>query len=320
MYIIGIDGGGTKTKISIIDEFGTYLGSDISGPSSIDTVDINVTLENISVAINNIITKNNFGNIHISSIFAGLGGIGSEADKKLVNKAILSLPYCDSNTYIDSENDVFNALAGGTMARPGIAIIIGTGSVAFGIDESGNSFRAGGYTYKEGDAGSSYDLGRKTLQTLARVLDNRYPTSEFINEIKLHLNIFNFSDAVKVFDKLYMDRTKTASLSKFVTKYADLGDINALRIIEKATSELALMINAVNKTLNLKNKEIAIIGSLGNASSMFKEKFIKKVRKIDKSFYIHESLIDPSIGACLLALKNIGISLNSDVLNNLKNK
>ena len=318
MYIIGIDGGGTKTKVSLMDEFGTYLGSDISGPSSIDTVDFDVALENISIAINNIIKKNNLGNIHISSVFSGLGGIGSKTDKKLVNNAILSLPYFDSNTYIDSENDVYNAFAGGTMTRPGIAIIIGTGSVAFGIDESDNSFRAGGYSFKEGDAGSSYDLGRKTLETLARVLDNRYTNSEFINEIKLHLNVFNFSDAVKVFDELYMDRTRTASLSKFVTKYADLGDENALRIIEKATSELALMINAVNNSLNLKNKEIAIIGSLGNACTIFKEKFIKKVHKIDKSFNIHGSLLDPSVGACLLALKNIGILLNNDVLYNLK--
>ncbi len=318
MYILGVDGGGTKTKVSLITDLGVYIGSAISGPSSIDTVSSEISLKNIQDGLQQILRENDIEDIRISSVFAGLGGISSEEDKSLVNSYLHKIKNCTRETVIHSENDIYNAFAGGTMGKPSIAIVIGTGSVAFGIDEEENSFRSGGYSYKEGDPGSSYDLGRKTLKTLAKVLDNRYPTSLFIEEVKKELSVHTFSEAVKMFDEFYEDRTLTASLSKLVTLHADMGDIHALKIVEEATDDLALMVQAVNNSINLSNKELAIIGSLGNANTIFKKKFIEKVLKIDKTFIIHESLLDPSIGACILGLKNVDIVLSDEKLNKLK--
>ena len=81
-------------------------------------------------------------------------------------------------TKIKAGNDVINALYGSLGGEDGIIIIAGTGSVSFGKNKD-KIARAGGYCYQEGDAGSSYDLGYKALQHLARVIDNRYEETSF---------------------------------------------------------------------------------------------------------------------------------------------
>ena len=58
MYILGIDGGGTKTKVSLITDLGIFVGSAVSGPSSIDTVSLEVSLQNIEEALLSILKTN----------------------------------------------------------------------------------------------------------------------------------------------------------------------------------------------------------------------------------------------------------------------
>src|SRR5690554_871921 len=207
MYVLGIDGGGTKTAVAVLDLNGNLISTSISGPSSIDTVSIEETKRNIKKAVKNIIgnKKSVF-----KSVFAGIGGITSSKQEKVVEDLIRQYDFIDNDTIIVAKNDVNNALAGGLVTRPGIAIIIGTGSVAVGVDEEENSWRCGGYGYKEGDSGSAYDLGIQSLRLLARNIDGRIKGNKFLDELKEKINVYDYVSLTTVINTY--DRTRIAQL------------------------------------------------------------------------------------------------------------
>ena len=298
---LGIDGGGTKTKVMLVDEAMRTLAVFESGPSSIRTVPIEDTIKHINEALQQ--CRYAAPKAKISCVFAGLGDIASTADEDEVAKQLRRLDGLET-AQINVKNDVYNAHAGALAGEAGIAIIIGTGSVAFGIDEAGHHHRAGGYSYKEGDFGSAYWLGREALSLLGKALDQRVKKSPLTDALQAQFKLESFSDVVTLYETHYTERTAVADLAKLVTRFALEGDSHALSIIERATDELVLMIQAVNHTLNLRNKAIGIIGSLGNAPTPLRDKFIEKVQAYDARFDIFPAKQDPVFGACVVAKKN----------------
>lgn len=312
MYVVGIDGGGTKTKACLMDEHGNILGIGNSGPSSIDTVSLEVSVENIRLAISESFGRNEY---KLDGLYAGLGGIVTKQDGIKVSAELEKLNFFQKGAPILSENDTRTALAGGLATKEGIAIIIGTGSVAFGRNEQGDEWLSGGFGYKEGDAGSSYDLGRQCLKYLARAVDGRIEITPFITALNDALKIE--MDRSKLFDKineLWHDRTTTAGLAPFVTTYANKGDIHALEIVEKATSELSKLIEAIYRKVGFEKPQVAIIGSLGNAKGVFNESFIQKVKSIDSSISVIPQRLDPAVGAALQALKLKNIKITEELI------
>ena len=312
MFVIGIDGGGTKTKACLMDESGVILGIGNSGPSSIDTVPLVTTIKCIKEAILECLDNKVY---KIAAVYVGLGGIVTKEDSLKVSNELSKLSFLEDNALIISENDTRTALAGGLATREGISIIIGTGSVAYGRNDYGEEWISGGYGYKEGDAGSSYDLGRQCLKLLAKAIDGRIETTPFISSVSDYLGVqMNKSILVKVLDELWLNRTATAGLAPFVTKFANLGDSNALKIVHVATTELASLIKSVYKNVPLKNKQVAIIGSLGNAKGVFNEMFIQKVKDIDEEIEVIPQKLDPVVGAALQALKLKDILITEEII------
>lgn len=300
MYYVGIDGGGTNTRACILNEQKEIIGIGKAGPSSIDTVDIEVTLTNFNEAIMQVFRENKIENPQIVSLFIGVGGVLTDSSKEYLRNEVKKLPYIKQDALIGVENDVYAAHLGGLGNRPGVCLIVGTGSVAFGIDEDNNTHRAGGYGYQEGDAGSSFDLGKKTIQHISRVFDGRRKTTPFAQDVFNSLGIKGIDQLIDIIMSYHLDRTKTAQLAPFVTKHADLGDIYARKICDEATTELALCVEAVNKVLNLRNKELAIIGSLGNTPGYFRTQLETKIKLI-ADFNIHGPITEPVIGAAYKA-------------------
>ena len=233
--LLGIDGGGTKTTFILTDLDGNLISSATLGPSSIDTVENEVTYETLSNGVKEVTSKLN--DFEIVSVFAGLGGIISEDDINLVVNMLKNINLL-KNAKVAANSDIYNAYKAGLINDFGIAIIIGTGIVAFTVDkETSSPIRVGGYTYKEGDYGSSFDVGNRALRLISKVFDCRVESSPLIEEIMNKYNITSFNDVKLLLERLYDERTEVASLARLVTKYADFGDKHAIKIIDDATDE-----------------------------------------------------------------------------------
>ncbi len=301
-YYLGIDGGGTKTRACLINEAGTLVHYGSSGPSSIDTVDLNVSLKNImnSVGEAGFNTKEDYT---IEGIFAGLGGMVTESNFKLGEDILRKLPRLSENCKIVCRNDMENALLCGETNNVGIALIVGTGMVAYGRNKKGETHKAGGWGFKEGESGSAYDLGFQAIRKTVRALDGRIKPSAFTKEMVIALDITTPLDIVLSIDLLWGNRTKIASFAKIVTKYANLGDEYAKEICDTATKELALAVYTVAKKLELKTKSVVIVGSLGTAKGYFKDQLHHNILELLPEIKFIDNPIDPALAAAKHALK-----------------
>lgn len=295
---MGIDGGGTGTKVYLMDAQENVVFQDEGDRTSIDTVSYDVSLNNIL----NIIANFDFRGYEVVSVFAGLGGVVTKEHKDEMIQRLKTLPGVTNHTLVVVENDVMNALASGLIFDDGMTLIVGTGMSAFG--KHGNkTHKAGGWGFKEGDAGSSFDLGLQAIKKAIRAKDMRIPKTDFTDEVSQVIGLREAKDIISIMDSLYLNRTKVASFAPLVTKHANLGDIHAIDIVNLATTELMLCVQSIYKTLAFDEVTLVIVGSLGNAKGVFKELLHRKIKEISPKITITEPKVDPGFAAALLALK-----------------
>src|SRR4051812_8847372 len=112
MYVLGIDGGGTKTIGIVVDEFGSVYMKAESGRSNPNTLS-QLEFENVMSGLL-LQLQNQQSEIYeqISVCFAGMAGVGeSGRDEEVAN---LLRKYLPADTKIIVKNDAFNALYSGT--------------------------------------------------------------------------------------------------------------------------------------------------------------------------------------------------------------
>jgi len=290
-YFLGIDGGGTKTKFTVINENKEIVYTSIAGPSSIDTVPVAETKKVLVDEANKIPYK-------IDSVFAGLGGVISNDDIMLINSILRDITVLKPNAFVSSNNDAVNALYGGLGGDDGIIIIAGTGSVAYGKCR-GFVHRCGGYCYQEGDPGSAYDLGIKALRHLARVCDGRLEKDELAQKIMNEINVYDQVNLVKYM--VSASRTEVASLAKVVTS---VNTSVSKQIITSSADEMFLMIKTVYEKLKFSgNVKFTIIGSLGNAETYYKEYLLNRIHNELPLIIYQKNQDTPDVGAALKALE-----------------
>lgn len=290
---LGIDGGGTKTAVCLIDKDMKIISTAFSGPSSYDTVCIEVLKNNISEAISKLKYDGK-----IVSCFAGLGGIAKQEDAEVVCGSLKEIDQL-KDALIEVDNDVVNAYYSAIGDGVGIVCIIGTGSVAYGIN-NGKSHRAGGYCYQEGDTGSSYDLGHKALKYYAMVIDKRVEKTDFSDAIGEYINVYNFSDLVSYF--INASRTEIASIARVVTKYSH--NEWAKKIISDAVDGMILMIKACYNELHFDDCVFSIIGSLGNSDTLYKELLMSRLKVALPKLKYAKPKYEAYLGSSLKALTN----------------
>ncbi|MFA7044860.1 MAG: BadF/BadG/BcrA/BcrD ATPase family protein [Candidatus Izemoplasmatales bacterium] len=301
-YFLGIDGGGTKTQLVIIDEKGSIVAEGNAGTASIDTISFSDSFKTIQEAL-----KKMQIDIEISGVFAGIGGIASTEHEEAYIEGLRHITWLNQATYIQVKNDVYGALASGNGELQGIALILGTGAVCFGINGE-KTWRCGGYHYKEGDAGSAFDVGFQALKYYARVLDGRYLPSSFSDAIRDYLGIDDFIGLVKYFHNL--ERTKTAKIAPIVTSYAR-SDQHAYKIVATAADEVRLLVEGVYRQLHFQETDLVVIGGIGTADTIYKELYAQAVLRISPDIHIILPKYTPAY-ACALIAKEKTIAKQSE--------
>jgi N-acetylglucosamine kinase-like BadF-type ATPase len=291
-FFLGIDGGGTKTELVLLDESKILVSRAVGTASSIDTVSLSDSIKAVQKTFD-ALQKN----VRVSAIFASLGGMTNGLDTQKYADALRSLSFIEDNAIILVQSDVYAALASGKGVLEGMTLILGTGSVCFGIHK-GKTWRAGGFHFKEGDAGSAFDLGFQALKYYSRVLDGRYEISEFSTAIKNHLQIENFPDLVRYFDGL--DRTKVAQIAPLVTAFAPVNQY-AYKILVDAAEEVRMLVDCVYKHLGFDSTTLSIIGGLGTSKTPYRSLFIQNIKKVSSSIEIIEAMYSPAHATALLA-------------------
>ncbi len=282
-YALGIDGGGSKTSFTLIDEEEQIIDRFVLGGTAFDTYSPEKIKETFMEAKKRL-------SFAPSSVFAGIGGIIGETKKNICSSLLKDV---FSGALCASDNDCVNALYAISEHGEGIILIAGTGSVSYGEYQE-KSARSGGYCYQEGDLGSSYDIGRKALQYFAKGIDGREKTGILFDAIKEKLGFDNQVSFASYMEKA--GRKEIASFAKLVTENET--DPYAEKIILMAAQEAYQMVEAIYRRLDINiDVPFGVIGGLGTADSLYRTSLLKMIESNLKHLRLYKGEVDPGKGS-----------------------
>ena len=312
---LGIDGGQSHTEALIADENGNILGRGLGGASNhADQPGGRERLHKaIHISVSEALKHSGLSTISdtiFSSVHCGMTG-DAEYKEKIIS-AILQAKK------LVIGHDAPTALFGATAGNPGVVVIAGTGSVVYGINQMGETARAGGLGYLFSDEGSGFWLATQMIRLAIKEQDKLIPPSGLQ---KLVLEFFGRTQIRQLTNDFYngkISRDEIASLAKWSHEAAENGNETIKDQIKFGVNVLTDSVKCVAKELNFdKNFPVAGVGGMFRANLMnkyFKESLSKK----NENAEFMKSRFGPAIGALLMAYHQIGIEINDNLLNNLE--
>jgi N-acetylglucosamine kinase-like BadF-type ATPase len=269
----GIDGGGTKTAIVLVDEAGKVLVRHATTTSNAAVVGHDAAGEVLRAGMEASLQRAPAGSRLIAAWF-GLSGSDRSGDRQRLMPFIK--PFAGDTRLTNDAELILGALPGET----GIAIVAGTGSIAIGRNAAGERTRAGGWGQVIGDEGSGYDLARRMFDAYARETDGRGPATSLTPRLGTHLGL---TAPFQLIPYVYAsERTKAdlASLSRLVIDEAAAGDAVANAILRQAATELAGIAAAAARRLGFADRlNVALTGGLLTQAVPYRELVLDALRQ-----------------------------------------
>ncbi|MFJ5790648.1 N-acetylglucosamine kinase [Lysinibacillus sp. NPDC093197] len=303
MYVLAIDGGGTKTIATISTCHGQILALAETGKSNPTSMSMEQFTETITELINDLKRQGLHEFQHITKCHAGLSGVTENNNEKITRELLSSL--LPKDCQLSLSNDGVNALYAGTLGQPGIVQISGTGAITLSIDSSGKIERTAGWGYIFDDEGSGYDIGIRTLKAVFKAFDKRGPETLLTAAV---LEYFQLQSVPQIIEVVYGEghpRDTISPLSKIAIECAKRGDGEAKTIIDQVCHVFYQSIDACYKKNSFANKRVKVVlaGGVFNELRLFIEKLVAIDKKNSNQYDFMGTYSLPVGGAALAALK-----------------
>ncbi len=309
-YVLGVDGGGTRTVCVLADLEGSVLGEAESGPSNFHAVGVAEAVDAIQQAIKGAMADMPSFPCPVEAICLGLAGVDTSQDAALIREQIALLNIARRVCVV---NDTEIALIGGVGGERGVVVVAGTGSAAFGCNSEGQKARAGGWGWVLGDEGSAFDIGQQGLRAVVRALEGRAETTTLIDALIRWWNLANRHELAASLRARSWSRGDVANLAEWVTDAARAGDAVASRIVTHAGEELGLLATMVIEQLHLRGEfSVVLTGGVFRAGEMISEPLRKKVHTIAPAAHLIPPIHPPVLGAVFMAWRKLGLPLDAE--------
>lgn len=311
-YVIGIDGGGTKTLAYLGNLKGEIIATTSSGPSNYHSIGINRTKQSLTQIVKTLCEYKDINIEDLEIVSLGLAGVDRPDDKEIVTKIIESIV---PKSKIMLHNDVVSELVGANGKGYGIITISGTGSISYGIDSKGKSVRSGGWGHIVGDEGSGYDIGRKALVSILRAYDKRDKETVLTEKVLDFLNLKSVNDIIGYVYNKDITREHIAKIAPIVLSGANENDIASKNILNEAVDSLVEITETVINQLEFENTiSLTYGGGILKKNKYVQNRFIEAIKmKIDK-VNVTQPQFDGAIGSLLIAWDQLNISYKKEEL------
>ena len=298
MNVLGIDAGGTKTVCLLSDGDGRIL-SEARGPGanlqSAGELELEKVLHHVmEMALGDSTTRP-------SAVCLGIAGVDREDDARLV-QAIMRRISPGSRVLV--VNDALVALVAGAGAGPGIVVMSGTGSIAYGKDSRNRAARAGGWGHVIGDEGSRYWIGQEAIKAVVRAADGRGPRTRLTEQVLLHFGVRDAAALVHIVYDRDAPRRNVAAVCPVVQRAHDAGDAVASQILERAAEELTLAAGSVASRLEMRGEEFPFVLAGGgfHAVPWLVGELGRRLVEVAPRCHVRPLTSEPAMGAVTLAL------------------
>jgi N-acetylglucosamine kinase-like BadF-type ATPase len=261
-YILGIDGGGTKTECVLMNPAGEIVARSFSGPSNPYRVGVASASREIQKAADLCLQEVGAERNAVAAIGAGLAGTGNPELKEGMRASLAAaFPGAAVSVFTDLETALAAAGEG-----PVIVLVAGTGSAAIGRNAQGQIWRTGGQGPRLGDDGSAFDIGSRAV---ARAMGE---------QVRLGKDSILGSKILQQFGYASWQELRQRATSEpdnvfphvfpVVASLADAGDMTAREILLQAADELSSLANVVAEHSGQRREKIRIVkmgGTVGRS-------------------------------------------------------
>ena len=298
-YLLGIDGGATKTLAAVLDVEHGELHVGHGGPSNQDAVGVQAA-----------------GRALFDAADQALAGAGI-SDREL-DGAVLAVAGTDTDAviaYVCRERspdwivvgDVVGAWATATGAQPGVGVISGTGSNVFGVGRDGGAWRAGGWGHLLGDEGSGYWLGVQSIKAALRHREASGPPTALGDAAAAFFDAPSVEALAALVYSKPLTKGEVAAFAIETAGLAERGDAVARALYQDGARELAQQIEAVIRHTGLQGEfPVGLIGSAYKAGAVFVDPLTDAIHAVAPGARVAVVDMAPVGGSLLLAARASG--------------
>lgn len=316
-YIIGVDGGGTKTRAVIGTKDGSVLAVMDGDGTNIKSTPSYEVRQHIQQLLECLVQKVGATKSDISTVFLCVAGGDRQEDlirwKEWIAH-IFPFPFCK----VTVTNDAVAALTSGTFTQEGLVVIAGTGSIVYVVQENFIS-RIGGWGYLLGDEGSGYYIGQEALRAITRQYD-AYGLNEdaFSKAILERLALTDPTEIITLIYEHTQPRICISSITRTVLLLATQNNEIAKRIVDRAVTHLVQLLQKMfRKEPQVKKFPIVTCGGLFE-NQYFVQCFQAKLQQSTIDNQIIQPEVPPAIGAFINGLFSEGIPMTKALQQTVK--
>ena len=296
---LGIDGGGSKTSCLIGDET-SILGTGTGAASNVVRVGEAQARESLAGAIRQACTVAHLNPSQIGSVCVGLAGAARPEISELVKRIVSELVPGKVEVVGDNVIALQAAFGGG----PGVIVIAGTGSIAYGRNREGQTARAGGWGFAISDEGSGHWIGRTAVAAAIGAWDEK--PEQDLRLIEMLMKSWSLQTIEQVVPAANATPPPDFSaLFPAVLSLADSGDRIARDVLTQAGTQLANLAGVLLRRLfpHAGAVPVAMSGGVFGSSALVRQIFYNSLHSGCPDVVINPTVIEPVRGALELARK-----------------
>ncbi len=305
MYFLGVDGGGTKTQVVIVDESGNIVSSFTTGPSLLYSYSSSEILKTLEEGIREVVRSFGSKKVEIVKSCFGMAGVDTPQGYALLSGIIKKIKVDLGDNPIIL-NDTVCALRRGTDKGFGIAIVGGTGSNCYGKSRFGKEAFIGGLGHILSDEGGSYYIGDKVLHAAAKSFDGRTGKTLLEGMVYEHFGVLSMRDVYDTVMKEGFGKKDIAQLSVVSEEASEKGDHIAREILIDAGKELVSMVETCAQQLSMYEDSFDLVcigGSFKRPKGPIRTYFENQIKTDLKKVNIVYPTNEPAIGAAMIAIE-----------------
>ncbi|MGH9384890.1 MAG: N-acetylglucosamine kinase [Vicinamibacterales bacterium] len=295
---MGLDAGGSKTVAFLADGRGHVVAESRGGGANLQSHGELEVEKTLHAVIDEVLSAHR---VRPVAACLGMAGVDRERDGRTVRNIMRRLGFKERALIV---NDALIALVAGAGIGPGLVVVSGTGSIAYGVNPDGMAARAGGWGSALGDEGSAFWIGQRALAAVTRDVDGRGPGTRLT---PLILEQFSLTQPQQLIVVIYEERPgprAIAELAATVERARSEGDAVATEILQGAAAELALAASSVVGRLSMRGAQFPtfLSGGMLRATPWLAAEVTRRLAEVAPRSRVSLLDVEPAMGAVRLAL------------------
>jgi glucosamine kinase len=302
--VIGIDGGGSKTHAMVADEQGNVIAETVGPGSAVRPGQAEHSANVIADVVRDALASCEMTHVTPRALCVGVAGAGRDTERQELWQALVSR---DLASELVIHSDFSIALDDAFGDGPGVLMISGTGSVAFGRGPTGVTARCGGWGPVAGDEGSGAWIGRRALSVVTAASDGREPETALTGAILTAAQVNETADLIAW--AANAPPSQLATLAPIVLSAADAGDLRANALVSLAVEELVLHVRALARQLfgdERASLPVALSGGMLSRGTALRKRFEHRLKSSVPGAQIRSEPVIAARGAVRAALRIVG--------------